>query len=202
MLKYLKVYMANIEKVKQLREETGVSFADCKKALEEAKGDIEKAKEILRKWGRELAGKKSEREAKEGIVDTYLHPNKKVGVLLDIRAESDFVAKSPEFQNLAHEICLQIAAMKPLYVKPEDIPEEVIHGERKIYKEQFKNSGKPKKVIDEIVEGKLKKYKEEISLLYQPWIKDEAKTIENLINEHIAKFGENIIIKKFVRYDI
>lgn len=194
--------MALIEKIRQLREETGVSFAECKKSLEESKGDIEKAKELLRKWGRELAGKKSEREAKEGIVESYLHPNKKVGVLLDIRSESDFVAKSPEFQKLAHEICLQIAAMKPLYIKPEDIPEEVIHGEKNIYKEQFKNSGKPKKIIDGIVEGKLKKYKEEISLLHQPWIKDESKIIKELVDEHIAKFGENIIIKKFIRYDI
>jgi len=194
--------MASIEKVKQLREETGVSFADCKKALEEAGDDIEKAKEILRKWGRELAGKKSEREAKEGIVDYYLHPNKKVGVLLDIRSESDFVAKSPEFQNLAHEICLQIASMKPLYVKSEDIPEKVLRNEKEIYKEQFSDSGKPKKVIDGIVEGKLKKYKEEVSLLSQPWIKDSNKTIKELVDEHIAKFGENIVIKKFIRYDI
>jgi elongation factor Ts len=194
--------MVNINKVKQLRQETGVSFTDCKKSLEEAGEDIKKAKEVLRRWGRELAGKKSEREAKEGIIESYLHPNRKVGVLLDIRSESDFVAKSPEFQKLAHEICLQIAAMKPLYLKAEDIPEEFLAGEREIYQEQFSKSGKPQKVIEEIVEGKLKKYKEEISLLSQPWIKDENKTIENLIAEHIAKFGENIIIKKFIRYDI
>ena len=194
--------MTSIKKVKQLREETEVSFAECKKALEETGDDIEKAKETLRKWGRELAGKKSDREAKEGIIESYLHPNKKIGVLLDIRSESDFVAKSSEFQKLAHEICLQIAAMKPFYSKIEDIPEEFLQGERNIYREQLKNSGKPQKIVDEIIEGKLKKYKEEISLLSQLWIKDENKTIKNLIDEHIAKFGENIIIKKFVRYEI
>lgn len=194
--------MININLVKQLREETGVSLADCRKSLEETKGDIEKAKELLRKWGKELAGKKSGREAKEGIIENYLHPNKKVGVLLDIRAESDFVAKSDEFQKLAHEICLQIAAMKPLYIRPEDIPDEVIRGEKNIYQEQSKNSGKPQKVIDGIIEGKLQKYKEEISLLPQPWIKDQNKTIQSLMDEYIAKFGENIVIKKFIRYDI
>ena len=193
--------MVNLEKVKQLREETSVSFAECKKALEETGNDIEKAKETLRKWGLELAGKKSDREAKVGIVESYLHPNKRVGVLLEIRTESDFVVKSDEFQKLAHEICLQIAAMKPLYLKAEDIPEEFLAGEREIYKEQFAGSGKPKKIIDEIIEGKLEKYKEEISLLSQPWVKDQNKTVQVLIDEHIAKFGENIIIKRFVRYD-
>ena len=194
--------MVSIEKVKQLREETGVSIAECKKALAETGDDIEKAKETLRKWGRELAGKKSERTAKEGIIESYLHPNKKIGVLLDIRSESDFVAKSEEFKKLAHEICLQIAAMKPLYLKIDDIPEEFLQGERNIYQEQLKDSGKPQKIINEIIEGKLKKYKEEVSLLSQSWIKDENKAIKSLIDEHIAKFGENIIIKKFVRYDI
>lgn len=194
--------MVSIEKVKQLREETGVSIAECKKALQETDDNIEKAKETLRKWGRELAGKRSEREAKEGIIESYLHPNKKIGALLDIRSESDFVAKSSEFQRLAHEICLQIAAMKPLFLKIEDIPEEFIQGEKNIYQEQLKDSGKPQKIINEIIEGKLNKYKEEVSLLSQPWIKDESKTIKNLIDEHIAKFGENIIIKEFVRYEI
>lgn len=194
--------MVSIEKIKQLREETGVSVAECKKALEETGGNIEKAKETLRKWGRDLAGKKSEREAKEGIIESYVHANKKIGVLLDIRSESDFVAKSEEFRKLAHEICLQIAAMQPVYLKTEDISEEFIQGERNIYKEQLKNSGKPQKIIDDIIEGKLKKHKEEISLLSQPWIKDENRTIQNLIDEYIAKFSENIIIKKFVRYEI
>jgi len=194
--------MTSIDHIKQLREETGISLAECKKALIEAQGDLEKAKEILREWGRELARKKSERETREGIIESYLHSNKKIGVLLDIRCESDFVARSEDFQKLAHELCLQIAAMNPLFLKAGDIPEKFLAGERKIYQEQFKNSGKPKKIIDEIIEGKLKKYKEEISLLSQLWIRDETKTIKELIDEHIAKMGENIVIKKFTRFEL
>jgi len=194
--------MILIDQVKQLREETGVSVSEVKKALEESNGDIEKAKELLRIWGRTLAGKKISRETKAGIIDTYLHPNFKTGVLLDIRCESDFVAKSPDFKNLAHEICLQVAAMKPLFVKEEDIPEEFLDGETKIYKEQIKDSGKPEKIVEQILEGKLKKYKEEVSLLSQPWIKDDSKTMKNVIEEAVAKIGENIEIKKFTRYEI
>ncbi len=194
--------MVTIDKIKKLREETGVSITECKKALQQAQGDEEQAKKILREWGKELAGKKSSREAKEGIIDCYLHPNKKVGVLLELNCETDFVAKSEDFKKLAHEICLQIAAMKPLFVREEDIPEEFLDGERKIYQEQFKNSGKPEKIVSQIIDGKLKKYKEQISLLSQPWIKDDSKTIKDLINEYIAKIGENITIKRFTRYEI
>lgn len=194
--------MVSIDDVKQLREETGVSVSEVKKALEEAKGDAEKAKELLRMWGKTLIGKKASRETKAGIIDTYLHPNLKTGVLLDIRCESDFVAKSPEFKNLAHEICLQIAAMKPLFVKGEDIPEEFLDGETKIYKEQIKDSGKPEKIVQQILEGKLNKYKQEVSLMSQPWIKDDTKTMQNVLEEAVAKIGENIEIKKFTRYSI
>ena len=194
--------MVSIKQIKQLRQETGVSIIECKKALVEAKGNLKKAKEVLRKLGREFAEKKADREGKTGIIESYIHQNKKIGVLLDIRCESDFVAKSADFQNLAHEICLQIAAMKPLFLKTEDISEEFLIGEKKIYQEQFRDSGKPQKIVNEIIEGKLKKYKEEISLLSQPWIKDETKTIEDLITEFIGKLGENIEVKKFVRYEI
>jgi elongation factor Ts len=194
--------MVNIDQLKQLRQETGISLAECRKALEEAKGDLEKAKVILKKWGQKIAGEKAEREAKEGIIETYLHPNKKVGVILDIRSESDFVAKSPEFQKLAHEICLQIAAMKPLFVNIKDIPEEFLAEERKKYLHQIKNSGKPKKVIEEIINGKLEKYKREMVIFSQPWIRDETKTIKNLVDEYIAKVGENIVVKNFTRYEI
>lgn len=194
--------MVSIKQVKQLRQETGVSVTECKKALEEAKGDFNKAKEILRKWGRELAGKKSEREAGQGIIESYIHPNKKIGALVELRCETDFVAKSKDFQKLTHELCLQIAAMNPLFLKEKDIPEKYLHGERKIYQEQLKNSGKPQKIVNEIIEGKLKKYKEEISLLSQPWIRDETKTIKDLIEEYIAKLGENIQVKRFARYEI
>lgn len=194
--------MVDLKKLKQLRKETGISITECKKALEEAGGDIDKAKIILRKKGKEFAQKKSKRETGEGIIHSYVHSNKKVGVLLDLRCESDFVARSKEFQNLAHEICLQIAAMNPLFLKEEDIPEEFLDGERKIYKEQLKDSGKPEKLIEEIVENKLSKYKKEISLLSQKWIKDEDRTIEDLISEYIRLLGENIKIEKFVRYEI
>lgn len=194
--------MALIDDVKRLREETGVSPTEIKKALEEAKGDLDKAKELLRIWGKTLAGKKTEREAKQGIVDTYIHPNLKTGVLLDIRCESDFVAKSPDFKSLAHEICLQIAAMKPLFVSEDDIPEEVIDGEIKIYKEQLKDSGKPENILQQVLEGKIKKYKESISLLSQSWIKDDGKTVKNLIEETVSRVGENVEIKRFVRYEI
>ena len=138
----------------------------------------------------------------QGVIEAYIHPNKKIGALVELRCETDFVARTEEFKKLAHELCLQIAAMNPIFLKTEDIPEEFLAGERKIYQEQLRNSGKPKKIIEEIVEGKLKKYKEEISLYSQSWIRDETKTIKELIDEHIAKFGENIIIKKFARFKI
>ncbi len=192
----------SIEDVKKLREETGVSVTDCQKALEETEGDFDKAKDVLRKKGMELAGKRAGREVAQGIIDSYIHPNKKVGVLLELRCESDFVAKSPDFQNLAHELCLQIAAMAPLFVKEEDISEELLDREKKIYKEQSSTSGKPQKVVDQIIEGKLKKYKEGVSLLSQPWIKDQTKTIKDLLDESVAKIGENIVIKSFARYEI
>jgi len=194
--------MVTIDQIKQLREETGVSITEVKKALEESNGDVEKAKELLRTWGKAVLNKKTTRETKSGLIETYLHSNAKTGVLLDIRCETDFVAKSPDFKNLAHEICLQIAAMKPLFVSEEDISEEFLDGETKIYKEQVKDSGKPEKIVAQIIEGKLKKYKEEVSLLSQSWIKDDSKTIKNIIEDTVAKLGEKIEIKRFTRYEI
>lgn len=170
--------MISIDQIKQLREETGISLAECKKALQESKGDVEKAKEILKTWGKKVAESRAGREAKEGIVESYIHQNRKIGVLLQIHCESDFVAKSEEFQKLAKELCLQIAAMNPLFLKKEEISPEFL------------------------AEGKLEKYKEEISLLSQPWIRDETKNIQDLLNEYVAKFGENITVKKFVRFEI
>ncbi len=194
--------MSNINQIKQLREETGVSITECKKALEETAGDKEKAKEVLRQWGRDLANKKITRETKEGIVDCYIHPNKKIGAFLELRCESDFVAKSNEFKELAHELCLQIVATNPLFLSDEKIPENFLNNEQRIYQEQFKDCGKPQKIIDQIIQGKLKKYKEEVLLLSQPWIKDETKTIKNLIEDYVAKIGENIVIANFARYQI
>jgi len=194
--------MISIDQIKKLREETGISLTEVKKALEQANGDPEKAKELLRIWGKTLADKKTTREVRQGIIDTYIHPNCKTGVLLDIRCESDFVTKLPDFKNLAHEICLQIAAMKPLFVSESDIPEEFLDGETKIYTEQVADSGKPENIVKQIIEGKLKKYKEGVSLLSQPWIKDDSKTIKNLIEDTTAKVGENIEVKRFSRYEI
>lgn len=197
-----RLIMISIDQIKKLREETGVSPVEIKKALSEANGNIEKAKEILRIWGKKIATKKSERETSQGIIDFYIHPNLKTGVLLDIRCESDFVAKSADFKNLAHEICLQIAALRPLFVSSNEISEEFLDGEKKIYQEQLKDSGKPENIAQQIVEGKINKYKESVCLLSQAWIKDDSKTINNLIEDVVSKVGENIEVKKFARYEI
>jgi elongation factor Ts len=194
--------MVTIDQIKQLRDETGVSPVEIKKALAESNGDVEKAKDLLRIWGQKVLNKKTDRATKAGLIEAYLHQNTTTGVLLDIRCETDFVAKSPDFKNLAHQVCLQIAAMKPMYVKEEEIPEEFLAGETKIYEEQIKESGKPANIVKQILEGKLKKYKDEICLLSQAWIKDDTKTIKNLVEDTVAKVGENIEIKKFARYEI
>jgi len=194
--------MVSIDQVKELRQQTGVSISECKKALEESNGNNEKAKEVLRKWGKQLAGKKSEREAGSGIIDIYLHDNKSIGAMIELRCETDFVAKSDDFKKLAHEICLHITAMKPLFLSENDIPKEFLDKERNIYKEQMENSGKPKEMLSQIIDGKLGKYKKEVSLLSQLWVKDNTKTINGLIEEYIAKIGENIVLKRFIRYEI
>ncbi len=194
--------MSNIEEVKKLRQETGVSVMECKKALEKSGGDIDKAKKVLREKGEEVAGKRSGRSAEEGIINTYVHPNRKIGVILDIRSESDFVAKSDDFQELAHEVCLQIAALNPRYAAEEEIPEEVIEEEKEIALKQFEGSNKPKEVIEKIIEGKIKKFKKENVLIYQSWVKNDEKTIEDLINEKVAKLGEKIVINRFERFEI
>lgn len=194
--------MSNIEQLKQLREETGISMMECKKALEEAKGDVKRAKEILREKGKEMVKDREGRTTGTGIVESYIHTGGKTGVLLELHCESDFVAKSEEFKELAHELCLQIAASRPLFVETEDIPEEFLDGERKIYQKQFEDSGKPQKIIGQIIEGKLKKYKEEVCLLSQVWVKDESKTVQDLIDQARAKLGENIEVAKFARYQV
>ena len=194
--------MVTIDQIKQLREETGSAPTQIKKAIEEANGDLDKARELLRIWGKNVSIKKVSREATSGLVEAYLHSNSTTGVLLDIRCETDFVAKSPDFKNLAHEICLQVVAMKPLYVSATDIPDEFLDGETKIYKEQLKESGKPENIVEQILQGKLEKYKQEVSLLSQLWIKDDTKTIAGLIEDTTAKVGEKIEVKRFARYEI
>ncbi len=192
----------SIDQIKKLREETGVSMMECKKALEKSEGNLEGAKKFLRERGEELAGKRAGRDTSQGLVTSYIHSNNKVGVLLDVRCESDFVAKSDDFKSLAHEICLQIAALNPQYISPDDVPESLVKEEKEIVLKQVGDTKKPKDILDKIVEGKISKMKKEVSLLSQPWVKDDKKTIEDLVNERIAKIGEKIIIKRFVRYEI
>jgi elongation factor Ts len=193
--------MADLDLLKQLREETCISLGECKKALEEANGDLGRAKEILKKRGAAVALKKAEREAGMGIVETYVHSNKRLGVMIQLACETDFVSRSDDFQALAHEICLQIASMKPTYVKEEEIPEEDMKKMNEIFMEQAAGMGKSKEIAEGIVKGKLEKFKKETCLISQPWIKDDSKTIKDLINEYIAKVGENILVKKFVIYE-
>ena len=191
------------EDIIKLREQTGAGMLDCKKALDEANGDLEKAGEILRKKGQAKAAKKSaERETKEGVVHAYIHANGKVGAMIELLCETDFVAKNEVFQELAHEIAMQIAATEPLYLKPEDVPEEVIEKEKSMIKEEMADESKPADVLDKIIEGKIAKYYEDVCLLNQPYIKDEDMTIGDLINNKIASLGEKIEIGNFCRFAI
>lgn len=188
--------MPNLDLLKKLRNKTGVSMMQCQKALAEAGDDIEKAEEILRKKGQAAMDKRGDREAGQGIIDAYIHANGKVGVLLDIRCESDFVARSDDFKNLAHEISLQIAASAPKYISREDIPAELVAKEKEICEEQL--AGKPAQAV----EGKLNKQLSEICLLTQPWIKENDRTIQNLIEEYTLKIGEKLEVRHFTRYEI
>ncbi len=188
--------------VKQLRDMTGAGMMDCKNALVEAEGDFDKAIEILRKRGAAKAAKKAGRTTNEGIIHAYIHHNKRVGVLLELNCETDFVARTDEFQQLAKNLAMQIAAMSPRWVRIEDVPEEVVEKEKEIYREQVKAAGKPDHVVEKIVEGKLKKFFEENCLLEQTFFMDESKKIKDLITEAIAKLGENIQVSRFVRMAI
>lgn len=188
--------------ISRLREQTGAGVMDVKKALEEAEGDFDKATEILRKSGALKAQKKAERVAREGIIFSYIHGIGKIGVLLELNCETDFVAKTDDFKNLASEIAMQIAAMNPLYIKEDDIPAEVIAKEREIAASQVDQQGKPSEVIEQILNGKMAKYFEEVVLLNQPHIKDPNKTIKQLLEEGVQKFSENIQIGKFARFSV
>ncbi len=188
--------------IKELREKTQAGMMDCKKALVETNGDMDKAVEILRKKGLASADKKMGREVTQGIVGSYIHSNKKIGVLLELLTVTDFVARNQEFEALSKEICMQIAAANPQYVRIEDVPKDVVEKEREIYREQMKDSGKPQNVVEKIVEGKLNKFYSEMCLLEQEYIKDQGVKIKDLIKQKIAAFGENIEIGKFARFQI
>ncbi len=192
----------SLELIKQLRERTAAGFSDCKKALEEAGGDIEKAIDILRKKGLAIAAKRATKEAKEGVVSAYIHANKKIGVLVEINCETDFVARTPEFQQFAHDVAMQIAATAPICIRREEMPQEILERERKLYEEQLREQGKPENVIPKIVEGKLEKFYKEAVLLEQPFIKNPEITIQDLLNELITKTGEKIVIRRFARFQI
>ena len=188
--------------VKELRQRTGSGIMNCKKALEEADGDIEKAIIVLREKGLSTAAKKAGRTASEGLVESYIHGDGRIGVLLEVNCETDFVARNSEFKNFVHEIAMQIAATNPLYIKPEDVPYDVLQNEKTIIKKQVINEGKPENIADKIVNGKIEKYYKENCLLEQEYIRDSNKTIDSLLREMITKLGENIIIKRFARFEI
>ena len=188
--------------VKALRDMTAAGFMECKAALTEAEGDLEKAVKILRTRGQAKAAKRSGRTTAQGLIGHYIHPGSQVGVLIEINCESDFVARTDDFQTLVKEVAMHVAAANPLYVKREDVPTEDLDREREIFHAQFKDSGKPPAVVDKIVEGKVNSYYEQVVLVDQPSIRDPKTTIGNLVDGAIAKLGENITVSKFARFKV
>ncbi|AIQ18967.1 MULTISPECIES: translation elongation factor Ts [Paenibacillus] len=188
--------------VKELRERTGAGMLDCKKALEEANNDITKAAELLREKGLSAAANKAGRIATEGTVESYIHAGGRIGVLVEINCETDFVGKTDSFKEFARDIAMQIAAANPLYVRREEVPAEAVEKEKEILKAQALNEGKPEKIVEKMVEGRISKFYEEYCLLEQPFVKDPDKTISQLLNEKISTIGENISIRRFVRFEL
>jgi len=190
------------QQVKELRDNTGAGMMDCKHALEESDGDMEKAVEVLRKQGIAKAEKKSGRTANEGLITSYIHPGGRIGVLLELNCETDFVAKTDDFQSLANDIAMQIAAMSPMALSREDVDDEMVEKEKNIYKEQALQEGKPEHIVDKIITGRLEKFYAEVTLLEQPFVKDTDKSVNQLITEAVTKLGENIAVSRFVRYEL
>jgi elongation factor Ts len=188
--------------VKQLREKTGAGIMDCKKALQENDGDIEQAIEWLRKKGMASAQKRSGRETKEGIIDSYIHPGNRIGVMIEVNCETDFVAKNEEFGKFVRNMAMQVAAANPLVVSREELSQDIIDKEMNIYREQALATGKPEHIVDKIAQGKLEKYYQEVCLLEQSYIREPDKTVETLLTDLRAKIGENINIKRFVRFQL
>ncbi len=188
--------------VKELRERTSAGFSDCRAALVEANGDIEKAIDILRKKGQAAAAKKATREASEGLIGHYIHAGGKIGVIVEINCESDFVARTEAFQHLCHDVAMHIAAVDPRYVRREDVTQEMLEHEKEIYTAQARATGKPEPVIQKIVQGKMEKFYEETCLYEQHYIKDETQTIGEMIAQAISKLGENITIRRFARFKV
>jgi elongation factor Ts len=190
------------QRVKELRERTGAGFSACKDALAEAKGDIELAINILRKKGQAAAQKKSQRATSEGMVGSYIHAGGKIGVLVEMNCESDFVARTDDYQRLCHDIAMHIAALDPRFLRREEVTQEILDRERDIYREQAKATGKPDPVIEKIVSGKMEKFYEENCLYEQHFIRDEGMTVKELIDQTIAKLGENITVRRFARFKV
>jgi elongation factor Ts len=188
--------------VKELRERTGAGMMECKKALVEAKGDIGEAEVVLRKHGIAAAGKKASRATKQGLIGTYIHAGGQLGVMVEVNCESDFVARTADFQEMVHDVAMHIAAADPKFLRREDVPAAVLDQERDIARERARNEGKPDKILDRIVEGRVAKYYEEVCLLEQPFVKEATLTIEQLVKTKIAKLGENISIARFVRFKV
>ncbi len=193
--------MVTAQSVKELRERTGAGMMDCKKALTETDGDMDKAIELLREKGLAAAAKKSGRIAAEGIVDAYIHGDGRIGVLVEVNSETDFVAKNDEFRAFVKDVAMQIAAANPQYVSREEVPADVVEKEKEILKAQALNEGKPEKVVEKMVEGRIEKFYKEICLLEQPFIKDPDKTVKDLLVEKIATIGENMNIRRFARFE-
>jgi elongation factor Ts len=190
----------DLEKVRELRERTGAGIVDCKNALAESEGNIEQAVDILRKKGLALAAKKVGRITKEGVIDAYIHPGDRLGVLVEVNCETDFVARTQEFRRFVRDIALHIAASEPMVVSREELPSEVIEREKEIYRSMVQDLKKQPDVIEKIIQGKLEKFYNSVCLLEQPFVKIPEKTVGEYIKEQIAKFGENIVVRRFVRY--
>ena len=193
---------STIEKIKQLREETAAGMMDVKRALDETDGDVEGARRVLRERGQAIAAKKSARETHEGLIEAYIHFNGRVGVLVEVNCETDFVARTPEFKEFARNVALHVASMSPLTVAPENIPQEALDEERSIAESQAAEMGKPEDITTRIVQGRMKKFVNEKALLTQPYVKEPDKTVGELLQETVQKVGENVVIRRFVRYEL
>ncbi|NLI60980.1 MAG: translation elongation factor Ts [Clostridiales bacterium] len=193
--------MISASKVKELRDRTGVGMMDCKKALQDTNGDVEKAVELLRERGLASAAKKAGRIAAEGLVDSYIHGEGRIGVLVEVNCETDFVAKTDDFKSFVRDIAMHIAASNPKYVSREEIPQQELDKEKEILRAQALNEGKPEKIVDRMVEGRMEKYISEVCLVEQPFVKDPDKTIKDILNEKISTIGENMSIRRFVRFE-
>jgi elongation factor Ts len=193
---------STIEKIKQLREETAAGMMDVKRALDETDGDVEGARKVLREKGQALAAKKSSREATEGLIEAYVHFNGRIGVLVEVNCETDFVARTPEFKQFARNVALHVASMRPMCVSPEDIQPDALEEERQVVEKQVAEMGKPENIANQIVEGRMKKWVAEQALTTQPYVKEMDKTVGDLLQETIQKVGENVVIRRFVHYEL